>query len=301
MKDVPAPRTSPGTLGGRAACTRTNALLRTLEDVRREGRMALCGYFLAGFPTPVDFFRLLRAVHQLDVVEIGIPAPEPRMDGAVIARAHDVVTRDRGLDAETALALIGGLGPDALPQPRLAMTYADVGRELDGFLDLCRRNRIDGLLVPDVDPVEGAYVADRARAIGLASVTLLDARADDRALEWAVSQGDVVYVKASPAATTGAAATIDGELRDQLAEMRGRLRAAAPELPVAVGIGLQRPEQLAAVAELGFDMAVVGSKLVEHVAAGGTDLGAYLRSLRGATSRARPRRPTPPPPRHRPR
>ncbi|MBZ0286824.1 MAG: tryptophan synthase subunit alpha, partial [Anaerolineae bacterium] len=135
----------------------TNPLIAKLQQTRREGRMALCGYFLVGYPTPDEFFRTVRASVDLDVIEFGIPADEPRMDGPVIASAHQVVTGQRGIHAEPALALIGGLR--TLPQPRLVMTYASVGRALDGFLKLCVENEVHGMLAPDIDPVEGGQVA----------------------------------------------------------------------------------------------------------------------------------------------
>ncbi|MEO8608369.1 MAG: tryptophan synthase subunit alpha [Chloroflexota bacterium] len=260
----------------------TNPLITTLQQTRKQGRMALCGYFLVGYPTPDEFFRSVRASVDLDVIEFGIPADEPRMDGPVIASAHQVVTGQRGIHAEPALALIGGLR--TLPQPRLVMTYAAVGRSLDGFLKLCVENEIDGMIAPDIDPVEGAQVAQKARALGLAFITLLDARASDEAVRWSVENGDLVYIKASTSMTTGQSADIGGELRSILADIIGRVRAIKPSVPVGVGIGLQRPEQVAELASLDVDMAIVGTKIVEHVQTGENSLVKYIRSLREATA-----------------
>lgn len=259
----------------------TNPLIAKLRQTRREGRMALCGYFLAGYPTPDHFYRMVRAAHDLDVIEFGIPADEPRLDGPVIAEAHQVVTEQIGIHAEPALALIGGL--DTLPQPRFVMTYASVGRGLAGFLRLCVENGVHGMLAPDIDPVEGAEVARAARALGLASITLLDARATDDAVRWSVENGDLLYVKASAGSTTGQAAEIAGDLRDQLQNIIRRIRAVNPDLPIGVGIGLQRPEQVAALAALDVDMAIVGTKIVEHLAAGEDALVRYIQALRAAT------------------
>ena len=259
----------------------TNPLIATLQKTRGEGRMALCGYFLVGYPTPDEFFRTVRASVDLDVIELGIPADEPRMDGPVIATAHQVVTGQRGIHAEPALALIGGLRN--LPQPRLVMTYASVGRALDGFLKLCVENEVHGMLAPDIDPVEGAQVAQKARALGLASITLLDARASDEAVRWSVENGDLVYIKASASPTTGQSADVGGDLRSILADIIRRVRAVKPSIPVGVGIGLQRPEQVAALASLGVDMAIVGTKIIEHVQTGEDSLVKYIRSLREAT------------------
>lgn len=259
----------------------TNPLLATLRRVRQSGRMALCGYFLAGFPSPDAFYRMVRAARGLDVIEFGIPADEPTLDGAIIAQAHRVVTGERGIHAEPALALIGGLRD--LPQPRFVMTYAAVGRELDGFLRLCVENGIHGVLAPDIDLEEGAYVASHARALGLATIKLLDARADDQTLRTWVELGDVIYVKAA-AGATGQQADIDGDLRRLLADTLARIRTIKPDMPVGVGIGLQRPEQIAALAALGVDMAIVGTKIIEHLQAGEQALVDYIDTLRAATA-----------------
>ena len=68
------------------------------------------------------------AARGLDVIEFGIPSVNPAMDGPVIASAHEVVTQQHGIGAETAMALIGGLRH--IPQPRFVMTYTEVGRAL---------------------------------------------------------------------------------------------------------------------------------------------------------------------------
>src|SRR6185369_13257282 len=121
-----------------------------------------------------DFFRMVRAARDLDVIEYGIPADQPALDGPVIAGAHQLVTGKLGIHAEPALALVGGLRD--IPQPRFVMTYAEVGRTLDGFIRLCVENGVHGVLVPDADRTEGALVAGKVRGVGLASITLLDAR-----------------------------------------------------------------------------------------------------------------------------
>jgi tryptophan synthase alpha chain len=260
-----------------------NPLLATLEDLRAEGRAALCGYFLTGYPTPESFYRLVRAARDLDVIEFGIPAEAPGMDGPIIASAHEVVTETRGIGAETALALIGGLRE--IRQPRFVMTYANVGRGLAGFLRLCTLNGVHGMLAPDLAEFETDQVVLVTRALGMASFTLVDARADDTAFERAVRYGDVIYIKASPAAQTGQAVDLMGEMGSVIAEAVRRLRALKPSVALAIGIGIQRPEQVAALSAMGVDMIIVGTKMVEHVHAGEAALVDYVSALKAATHR----------------
>jgi len=258
----------------------TNPLLLRLQEVRQSGRMALCGYFLAGYPTPDAFFRMVRAANDLDIIEFGIPADEPILDGPIIASAHQVVTRQRGIHAEPALALIGGL--QALQQPRFVMTYTAVGRALGGFLKLCVENGIHGILAPDIDPSEGAQVAAQARSLGLASITLLDARATDESVQWSAQNGDLIYIKASPGAT-GQLTPALNDLSKLLSDIINRVRGVNPSIPIGVGIGLQKPEQIKELTKLGVDMAIVGTKIVEHLDAGEEELTNYIQMLHSAT------------------
>lgn len=270
--------------------TPSNYLLDTLRVIRESGRVALCGYLLAGYPTPDVFFQMARAASELDIIEFGIPADEPRLDGPVIASAHQIVTEQHGIHAEPALALIGGLRD--LPQPRFVMTYADVGRALDGFLRLCIENNVHGVLAPDADLMEGAFIAQKAHDLGLAVITFLDARAPEDVAERSIEIGDLIYLKASTGAT-GQSAEIQGELRDTLAAAVGRIHTLKPSALTGVGIGVQRPDQVADLAALGVDMVIVGTRLVEHLGQGEQSLIDYIRSLRAATYLSQDRSPSP--------
>jgi len=233
-----------------------DALLGRVREVNAAGRSALCGYFLAGYPDPDTFYRAVRAAGALDVIEYGVPADDPTLDGATIAEAHKVVTRQRGIHVEPALALIGGV--DA-PQPSFVMTYTRVGRELQGFLRLCARNDLSGVLVPDISPEEARFVATGARVLGLAVVGLADVRAPRAELEQVALGSDVVYLKVA-GGTTGE--VLDLTSQQQTVEKALKLlRAAQPGLLVAAGIGVQTPEHVAALAGLGVDMIVVGTKV----------------------------------------
>jgi tryptophan synthase alpha chain len=257
-----------------------NHLIRTLRNIRASGRLALCGYFLVGYPTPDEFYRVVRAASGLDVIEFGIPSVNPAMDGPVIAQAHEVVTQQRGIGAEAAMALAGGLRH--IPQPRFVMTYTEVGRALPGFLRLCVENNIHGMIAPDIEPDEGRYVRSIAEALNLAVLMLIDARADEATFRQYIELGDIVYLKAGTG-RTGQSAAIEGELSQLLADAIRRIRAIDPDMPVAVGIGLQKPEQVAALARLDADMAIIGTKIVERLQAGEQALIDYIQTLREAT------------------
>lgn len=244
--------------------------------------MALCGYLLSGFPSPDAFYRAARAARELDVIEFGIPADEPALEGPRIAAAHQVVTQQRGIHAETSLALIAGLKDVKLAT--FVMTYAAVARNYKGFLERCVECGLSGVIAPDADSEEVSFVAGLARPLGLVSITLLDARANDAELQNRVEYGDIIYVKVS-AGPTGQPADLETDLtlRETLRTAISRVRALKPDIAIACGIGISKPGDVRALAALGVDMAIVGTKILERFGAGEKELVEYIAALKRAT------------------
>jgi tryptophan synthase alpha subunit len=255
-------------------------LLSTVRRVRESGHIALCGYFLAGFPTPIEFYRLVRAAQRLDVVEFGIPSGNPSFDGPTIANAHQVAVRERGLDAETSLALIGGLR-DVFP-PRFVMTYAEDGRNLHGFLHSCTSNNIQGVLAPDVDRTEARHVAFLAQAMDLAFIRFVDPDMDQDEIDEAALISDMLYLRIA-AGSTGGSATFELATCERVRALLRRVRELNPKILVAGGIGIRRADQIASLASLGLDMAIVGTTFVEQLSLGPGQLSIKVDELRQAT------------------
>jgi tryptophan synthase alpha subunit len=265
---------------GRHCMAGRDYLISTVRRVREAGRMALCGYFLTGFPNPKEFYRLVRAAQRLDIMEFGIPSSTPRLDGPTISRAHEMVVCERGLDAETSLALLGGLR-DLFP-PRLVMTYAEDGRSYHGFLRSCVCHGLHGLLAPDVDPLEARQVGLLARAMKLAFVRFVDLAMSPEAIDEAIMTSDVLYLRVA-AGRTGGSATFHAEDCQQIRGLVEHARQLNPEVLLAGGIGIRRPDQVTMLAALGLDIAVVGTTLVEQLELGTDQLIGKVDELRQAT------------------
>lgn len=256
--------------------TTTNRLLTTLQQIKASGRLALCGYFLAGYPSPKVFYEMVRASEKLDVIEFGIPTGHPDLDGPIISGAHKVVIDSRGMDAETALALIGGLRD--IPQPGFVMTYTQEGRKLDGFLRKCVEDGIYGIFAPDIAFAEGRYVASIANALHLAYVSFLDCSMPEAEIAQTVAISDIVYIKASKG-VTGQIAELDQRESDELFTTISFIRRCKPKVVIAIGVGIQKPEQIQQLAPLDIDMVIVGSKLMEYLTSGTNALTEYIQSL----------------------
>lgn len=251
--------------------------------------MAFMPFITAGDPDLALTQRLIRtlAARGVDLIEVGFPYSDPIADGPVIqasytrALAHKLHVREifsaireitggqKGTGGEQ--GAIGGSKQsassktDASPvlPPLVAMvSYAIIFRMgAEAFICGARDAGFAGLIVPDLPADEAQDLARLTRAHGLDLIQLIapttTAERTKRILEMAA--GFIYCI--SVAGTTGVRAQLPAELREQLKWLKSQT-----DLPLAVGFGISRPEQVDELRGLA-DGIIVGSALVKHVAA----------------------------------
>jgi tryptophan synthase alpha subunit len=260
----------------------SNPLIRKIIEINTTGRIALCGYFLAGFKSPRTFYTHVRACENLDIIEFGIPSCKPHLDGPIIAEAHEHVYSNLGIDAETSLSLIGGLRD--IHQPRFVMTYTREARELDGFLKLCLQNSIHGILAPDVSIDEASRVAFIASSLHLAYIGFIDTSMNTELITKTILLCDIVYLKVS-AGCTGAKGTFDNSTLECIAKYIGKIRSIKQNIIIAAGIGIQTPSDIEQLAALDINMVIIGTSLVKRVYEGTETVSTFVDSLIDSTKR----------------
>src|SRR6185295_12029818 len=125
---------------------------------------------------------------------------------------------------------------------------------------------IAGVLVTDLPPEEGADLRAALQARGVDSIGLLAPTSppERRRAIAAAARGFLYFI--SRAGVTGVRDDLPAGLEAQVRDARAH----ANGLPVAVGFGLSRPEQVRAVREFA-DGFVVGSALVRLIEERGSD------------------------------
>ncbi len=242
-----------------------------------EGRAALMPYFTAGFPDPATSEEVLFAIAQAgaDLIEIGVPFSDPLADGPVIQRSTQVAL-DGGMTAAKCIDLVRRLRGRGVRQPLVLMGYANpiAAYGVSRYVSDVAGAGGDGLIVPDM-PVEEAGELERACAeAGLALIFLAAPTSPpDRLGEIARRTTGFLYL-VSLTGVTGAREF----LPDDLAAFVARARAVA-RTPIAVGFGIARPEQAAAVGKLA-DGVIIGSALVKTVDAAADPAAAAAEFLR---------------------
>lgn len=245
-----------------------------LANAFPKGRTALVCYAMGG---DGDTSALLRAIDEAgaDVIELGLPFSDPIADGPVLQAAATRALAN-GATVRGVLASASGL---RLRAPVVAMGYMNPIESMGAraFAGALRAAGLSGAIVPDLpleeaQPLREALAAEELDLVPLVAPTTPAARAASIARS---ARGFLYYV--SVTGVTGARAQLPEDLVARLSQ----LRAISP-VPVAVGFGISRLEQAAALKGRA-DGVVVGTALVAAHHQGGVAAAAELvQSLRAA-------------------
>ncbi|GAA0585551.1 tryptophan synthase subunit alpha [Craurococcus roseus] len=234
------------------------------EALRREDRGALIPFFEAGDPDPETSRAILRGLPAAgaDLIEVGLPFSDPMADGPSIQRSAQRALK-AGADTEGALAMVRGFRAEDGDTPVVLMGYYNpvLSYGVERFCAAAASAGVDGLIIVDVPPEEADEVEPHTRAHGLDLIRLVAPTTDEARLPrvLAATSGFVYYVSITGITGTRSATS------EQLAAAIPRIRRHT-ELPVAVGFGVRTPQQAAEAARVA-DAAVVGSALVDTIAA----------------------------------
>lgn len=254
----------------------SDALATRFAALKAANRTALVAYLTAGHPDPGASADAIAAVADAgaDVIEIGVPFSDPMADGPVIQASSQTalsagVTLDRTLEIaarakpDVPLVLFSYLNPLMAAGPDVLTRAAEAG--------------FSGVLVTDL-PVGADPAREEALGNGpLAFVRLVAPTTPAARMAEIARHGRGFVYLISRTGVTGMQDTLPADLPETIGRLRG-----VCDLPIAVGFGISRPEQAAAVGRLA-DGVVVGSALVQAVATGGAKAAASLtRALRAA-------------------
>jgi tryptophan synthase alpha chain len=262
----------------------TRRIGQKFRELKNRGAKAFIPFIVAGDP---DLETTIRLVAELEragshIVELGIPFSDPIADGPTIQRAAGRALRHRyGL-------------PDYLHAvqdirreteiPILLFSYFNpiLQYGLEALARDARAAGIDGVLVTDMTPEEGEQYCDCMERNELDCVFLAaPTSSEERIARIAECSRGFVYV-VSRTGVTGAQQSLSDSIVPTVECVRRHTT-----LPVAVGFGISRPEQVRSVWEIS-DGAVVGSAIVaemEKIADAGrmpAGVGEFCRWLTGS-------------------
>jgi tryptophan synthase alpha chain len=259
--------------------TRISGLFERLRN--GEKRPALIGYLTAGDPSPDHTAGLVLAMARggVDLIELGVPFSDPIADGPVIQRAAD-----RALHAGTTLARVLDMARQIRTEshvPLLLFTYMNPVMRY-GLPQLARDAAgagIDGCLLTDMSVEEAEPYIGAMREHNLDTVFLAAPTSTDRRLELVARYSSGFVYLVSRTGVTGEQTSVSDAARPLIERTRK-----VTDLPLALGFGIAKREQVAEVGALA-DGVVVGSAIVRTIEKHGSDpelaskLEAFTRDL----------------------
>ncbi len=261
----------------------TRSISDTFERLKREGKKAFIPFITVGDPdldTTVKIVRELERANS-DIVELGIPFSDPLADGPVIQRASERALRHGYRLADYLEAVRRIRGDTSIPLVMFSYFNPILRYGLEEFARDARMAGVDGLLVTDMSPEEANEYCFCLERYGLDPIFLVAPTSSSTRIKkiCSCSRGFIYLV--SRTGVTGA----QDRLSEALLPTLGRVREQT-KLPVAVGFGISRPEQVRAIWEVA-DGAVVGSAIVAQIEKEAeapdlpTRIGAFCRWLTG--------------------
>lgn len=239
----------------------SSRIARRFELLRARGERALVPFLTAGDPDLETSEALVEVMAGAgaDIIEIGVPFSDPVAEGPTIQRASERALA-HGTSLRRILAMVARLRPK-LDVPLVLMGYANpffaMGEQ--GFAKAAAQAGVDGVIVPDLPPEEGALFYGACREAGIDTILLSAPTTTPERMRMlaGATRGFLYYV--SLTGVTGARARLPDDLAAGVARARE-----AGEAPVCVGFGISTPEHAARVGAVA-DGVVVGSALVERI------------------------------------
>lgn len=249
-----------------------------LEIQRRRKRqpILLMTHIVLGYPSLAASRRIVESMVEagVDLIELQIPFSEPIADGPVILHANQRALR-AGTTVQACFELAARLA-DELPIPFVFMCYYNTiwTRGTERFASETRAAGLHGAIVPDLPYEEASDLLAAFRRHELDPIFIYSPETRTTRMRAIAERArGFVYCVARKGVT--GSKTEFGEVREYLARCRS-----ATTLPLALGFGVQRREDIATI-EGHADIAVVGSETIRIIEERGVEaIPEFIRSLR---------------------
>jgi tryptophan synthase alpha chain len=254
-------------------------------ELKDRGEGGLVAYITGGDPSVEVSLEIARAVADAgaDVLELGVPFSDPVADGPTIQAASQRALA-AGATAAKVLGVVQQVRRDS-DVPICLLTYCNVVHKygFEAFAKDSAEAGVDGVLICDLPPADGAEWVAAASANGIDTVFMVAPTSTQATLEEVGRRSTGFVYTVARTGTTGARDELPEGLPDLLEQVR-RLAT----VPVCVGFGVSTPEHVRTVCRSA-DGAIVGSAIVNIVASEGGDaslperVGRFCAELKQAT------------------
>ncbi|MDD5586835.1 MAG: tryptophan synthase subunit alpha [Alphaproteobacteria bacterium] len=253
-----------------------------LEDkiraLRAKKDILLMPHLVLGYPSFDANRKMIAAMTGAgaEIIEMQIPFSEPMSDGPVILKANDEALKN-GTSTPQCLAFakeVSAAHPGAI---FVFMTYYNIlfAHGTGAFVAKAKAAGIQGLIVPDLPPEEGADYIDACNKEGVAPIFIFTPTSTLERLKTVAHYCKGMVYCVGRKGVTGLKTKVDQSLNDLIARFRS-----VTNLPLALGFGIQEKADVDAITGHA-DIAVIGTKLLTLQQEEGIEAaGRFLKELR---------------------
>lgn len=247
----------------------------------KSGHKALIPYITVGYPSIEATLKVvpLLAQNGADIVELGIPFSDPLADGVTIQRSSFHALQN-GVTPQLCLETAKKLR-EKVDIPLVFMTYYNpvFSYGLEDFCNACAAAGIDGLIIPDLPPEEGADLEAITKKQDLDLIYLLAPTSTEERVRLVAERSRGFIYLVSVTGVTGARDRLPTDLEVFVTRVKE-----ATTQPLCVGFGISTPQQAKRVARLA-DGVIVGSRIIQLMEAEDSSIpqvGDFIKELRQA-------------------
>ena len=236
-------------------------------------KKAFIGFLTAGDPSleKTEEFIVEMARAGAALIEIGIPFSDPIAEGPVIQSANvRALSAPGGCTTDMVFDMVARVSRK-VHVPLVFLTYLNPVFKYgyEAFCKKCNEVGISGIIIPDMPFEERGELEPIAEKYDVDIISLIAPTSRERIRMIAGRAKGYIYLVSSMGVTG-----VRNEITTDIVEMMEEIRAVT-DTPVAVGFGINTPEQAARYAAMA-DGVIVGSAIVKIIEQYGEDAGKYI-------------------------
>ena len=270
-----------------------NRIYNKFRELTSKNRPALICFIVGGYPTIAHSEQIVSSLVKAgaDMIEIGIPFSDPIADGPTIQNAYNTALKN-GVTPQKCLHMCANLRKKFPNLPLLIMTYSNIVYKagLEKFIKLSRLHGVDGFILPDMAIMESDAYVKVASDHGLATIFLASPNSNKQRIEQIMNVCSGFIYVVSIFGITGTRLRYE---KYTFRNIRKIKKITQGRIPIAVGFGISRPDQIVSIVESGADAVILGSSLIDRIKVASNhklmlnDLQTFVRQLRDVCSSVR--------------
>ena len=182
-----------------------NSISKAFSLTKKEGRPALITYTVAGDNTKKNSLKILKAISKYaDICELGFTHNTPIADGGQIQTSSHRAIKN-GTKIKDVFKIVKDFKSSKFSKPVILMGYFNMILQYgqNKFLNDCKKNKIDGLIIVDLPWPENKKFANKCRKKSISFVQLISPTTSKNRLNSIIKDSHNMIYYISMLSTTG--------------------------------------------------------------------------------------------------